>query len=44
MSAGVLLNLLNELGKKEIKWGACQTFYLFFETSLINSIIQEHEY
>ena len=33
MSAHVLLNLLNELGKKEIK---C-------EMSLINSIIQEHE-
>ena len=37
MSARVLLNLLNELEK------ACQTFNLFFATSLINSIIQEHK-
>ena len=36
MSAHVLLNLLNELGKRDI-------FYLFFTTNLINSIIQEHE-
>ena len=42
MSAHVLLNLLNELGK-EIKCEACTAFYLFFATSLINSIIQEHE-
>ena len=42
MSAHVLLNLLNELGKK-IKYEACRAFYLFFETSLINLIIQEHE-
>ena len=35
MSAHVLLNLLNELEKS-------LTFYLFFETSLINSLIQEH--
>ena len=35
MSAHVLLNLLNEL--------ASLAFYLFFATSLINSIIQEHE-
>ena len=40
MSAHVLLNLLNELGKK-IKYKA---FYLFFPMSLINSIIQEQEY
>ena len=33
MSAHVLLNLLNELGN----------FISFFTTSLINSIIQEHE-
>ena len=33
MSAHVLLNLLNELRKS----------YLFFATSLINSIIQGHE-
>ena len=42
MGAHVLLNLLNELGK-EIKFEACQAFYLFFATGLINSIIQEHE-
>ena len=42
MSAHVLLKLLNKLGKK-IKYEACQAFYLFFATSLINSIIQEHE-
>ena len=42
MSAHVLLNLLNELGK-EIKCEASQAFYLFFATSLINSIKQEHE-
>ena len=32
MSAHVLLNLLNELGK-EIKCEACLAFYLFFATS-----------
>ena len=42
ISAHVLLSLLNELGKK-IKCEACRAFYLFFATSLINSIIQEHE-
>ena len=42
MSAHVLLNLLNELGKRD-KMRACQAFYLFFATSLINSIIQEQE-
>ena len=42
MSAHVLLILLNEL-EKEIKCEACRAFYLFFATSLINSIIQEHE-
>ena len=42
MSAYVLLTLLNKLGK-EIKCEACRAFYFFFETSLINSIIQEHE-
>ena len=44
MSAHVLLNLLNELGKDlEIKCEACRAFYLFSATSLINSIIQECE-
>ena len=42
MSVHVLLNLLNELGK-EIKCEACRAFYLFYATSLINSIMQEHE-
>ena len=42
MSANVLLNLLNELGK-EIKCEACRAFYLFFAMSYINSIIQMHE-
>ena len=35
MSAHVLLNLLNELGKRNKMRG----FYLFFATSLINPII-----
>ena len=39
MNAHILLNLLNKLGK-EIKCEACRAFYLFFATSLINSIIQ----
>ena len=43
MSAHALLNLLKEFGKK-IKCEACRAFYLDFATSLINSIIQEHEY
>ena len=42
MSAHVLLNLLNKLGKRDKMRGFCQTFYLFSATSLINSIIQEH--
>ena len=42
MSVHVLLFLLNELGK-EIKCEACRACYLFFATSLINSMIQGHE-
>ena len=42
MSAHVLLNLLNEL-RKDIKCEACRAFYLFFATSLVNSIIQDNE-
>ena len=42
MSAHVLLILLNELGKM-IKCEACRAFCHVFSTSLINSIIQEHE-
>ena len=38
MSAHVLLILLNKLGKRDKILGL-----LFFTTSLINSIIQEHE-
>ena len=42
MSANVLLNLFNELRGKEIKCEACQAFYLFFATCLMNSIMQKH--
>ena len=42
MTAHVLLNLLKEF-RKEIECEACRAFYLFFATSLINSIIQEQE-
>ena len=40
MSVQVLLNLLNKLIKRATKCEACQAFYHFFATSLINSIIQ----
>ena len=43
MSVHVLLNLLNGLRKRE-KMQGLPSIYLFLETSLINSIIQEHEY
>ena len=55
MSAHVLLNLLNELRKRDKMRGlpsisslfrnelASLAFYLFSSTRLINSIIQEHE-
>ena len=42
MSAHVLLNLLNMFGKKKLR--LAEHFISFFTTSLINSIIQEHEY
>ena len=42
MSAHGLLNLLNEL-RKGVKMRGLPSIYLFFATSLINSIIQEHE-
>ena len=42
MSARVLLNYETSWGK-EIKCEACRAFYLFFATSLINSIIKEQE-
>ena len=42
MSAHVLLNLLNELGKSDKMLGMPSILYLF-RNELINSIIQEHE-
>ena len=42
MSAHVLLNLLNKLRKRD-KMCHLPSIYLFFTTSLINSIMQEHE-
>ena len=42
MSDLVLLNLLNKL-RKSNKMRGLLSIYLFFATSLINSIIQEHE-
>ena len=42
MSAHVYLNLLNDLGKRD-KMRGLLGIYFFFATSLINSIIQEHE-
>ena len=42
MSAHVLLNLLNELGKRD-KMRGLSSIFSFFSTSLINSIIQERE-
>ena len=41
MSAHALLILITSW-EKEIKCEACQAFYHFFATSLINSMIQEH--
>ena len=43
MSAHVLLNLLNELGKRD-KMRGLPSILSLFATSLINSIIREHEY
>ena len=44
MSAHVLLNFLNEFRKRnEMRGLPSINFYLFFASSLINSIIQEHE-
>ena len=42
MSAHVLLKLLNKLWERD-KMRGLPSNYLFFATSLINSIIQEHE-
>ena len=41
MNADSLLNLLDELGKRD-KMRGLPRFYHFLVTSLINSIIQEH--
>ena len=41
MSAHVLLNLLNELGKRD-KMRGMPSILSLFKTSLINTIIQEH--
>ena len=43
MSARVLLNLLNEFGKKIRCEALAEHLIGFHPTSLINSIIQEHE-
>ena len=44
MSAHVLLNLSNELGKRDINARLAEHFIFFFlSMSLVNSIIQEHE-
>ena len=42
MSVHVLLNLLNELGKRD-KMRGLPSINSFFATSLIKSIIQKHE-
>ena len=39
----VLLDLFNELGKRDKMLGLPSILFLFFATSLIHSIIQEHE-
>ena len=43
MSAHVLLNLLNEMGKRD-KMRVMPSILSLFHTSLINTIIQEHEF
>ena len=43
MSAYVLLNLLNELGKRDKMRGLPSILHFFSPTRLMNSIIQEHE-
>ena len=43
MSAPVLLNLLNKLGKSDKMLGL-PSILSFFAASLINSTIQEHEF
>ena len=36
----LFVEFIKQVGGKEIKCEACRAFYLFFATSLINSIIQ----
>ena len=43
MIAHVCLSLLNELEKRDKMRGLPSILSLFFATSLINSIIEEHE-
>ena len=43
ISAHVVLNLFNKLGKRDKMRGLPSILSLFFATSVINSIIQEHE-
>ena len=43
MSTHVLLNLLNEVGKRDKMRGLPSILSLFYATSLINSIKHEHE-
>ena len=43
MSAHVILNLVNELGKRDKMRGLQSILSLFFTTSLIYSMIQEHK-
>ena len=39
----MFIEFMKQVRGKEIKCEACRAFYLFFATSLINSIIQEYE-
>ena len=43
MSVHVLLNLLNELGKRDKMRGLLSILSFFFRNELMNSIIQEHK-
>ena len=43
MSAHVVLNLLNEFGKRDKMLGLPSILSVFSATSSINSVIQEHE-
>ena len=44
MSAHVLLNLLNELRKRDKMQGLPSILSLFYAKKLINSIIQKHKF